>query len=65
MESTMSKAPRIQTSQNCIGEWEAIDDRTYDGPGAQMGVGHTEQEAIDNLKDQLVEDGLYPDEMEG
>jgi len=56
----MTRSPMIHTSKNAIGEWEAIDDNTYDGqPESQMGVGNTKQEAIDNLKDQLYEDGLY------
>jgi hypothetical protein len=34
-------------------DWQAIDDRTYDGPGSPMGTGATEQEAIDDLLEQL------------
>ena len=35
--------------------WSAIDDNTYDGPGSPMGWGHTEQEAIADLIEQLTE----------
>lgn len=34
-------------------DWQAVDDRTYDGPGSPMGTGVTEQEAIDDLLQQL------------
>lgn len=34
-------------------DWLAVDDDTYDGPGSPIGCGATEQEAIDDLKDQL------------
>lgn len=33
-------------------DWEAYDDDTYDGTGP-IGTGATEQEAIDDLKEQL------------
>jgi hypothetical protein len=34
-------------------DWCAVDDDTYDGPGSPIGSGATEQEAIDDLKEQL------------
>ena len=34
-------------------DWTAIDDRTFDGPGCVIGYGATEQEAIDDLVEQL------------
>jgi hypothetical protein len=51
----------IETHQHYPGEWTAIDSSTYDGApdaGAMrtMGLGHTEQEAIDDLIQQF-EDG--------
>lgn len=33
--------------------WFAWDADTYDGPGSVMGYGDTEQEAIDDLREQL------------
>ena len=35
-------------------DWSAIDDSTYE-PGSPIGTGRTEQEAIEDLIDQLVE----------
>lgn len=35
--------------------WVAVDDDTYDGPGSPMGEGQSEQEAIEDLKEQLEE----------
>jgi len=35
--------------------WYAVDDDTYDGPGSLIGQGRTEQEAIDDLKEQIAE----------
>jgi hypothetical protein len=35
--------------------WVAVDDDTYDGLGSPMGMGRTEQDAIDDLKEQLSE----------
>lgn len=41
---------------NTRGVWTAIDDDTYDGqPGDPMGHGFTEQEAIDDLLDQMAD----------
>lgn len=36
-------------------DWIAIDDNTYDGPGSLIGTGATEQEAIDDLLEQMEE----------
>jgi hypothetical protein len=36
-------------------DWSAVDDSTYDGPGSPIGRGATEQEAIDDLLEQLLE----------
>jgi hypothetical protein len=36
-------------------DWCAYDDNTYDGPGSILGHGRTEQEAIDDLTQQLSE----------
>lgn len=34
-------------------DWSAVDDNTYDGEGCKIGYGATEQEAIDDLLDQM------------
>lgn len=34
-------------------DWLAVDDETYDGPGAPIGTGATEQDAIDDLLEQI------------
>lgn len=34
-------------------DWQAVDDNTYDGPGSPIGHGKTEQEAIDDLLEQI------------
>lgn len=39
-------------------DWQAIDDDTYDGPGCSIGLGATEQEAIDDLLEQLTDKGI-------
>jgi hypothetical protein len=36
-------------------DWSAVDDRTYDGEGCEIGRGATEQEAIDDLLEQIEE----------
>ena len=36
-------------------DWSAVDDDTYDGPGSPIGYGRTEQDAIDDLLDQIAE----------
>jgi hypothetical protein len=35
-------------------DWSAVDDDTYE-PGCPIGYGHTEQEAIDDLMEQIAE----------
>jgi len=37
------------------GQWFAIDDDSYAGPGSPQGWGATEQEAIDDLLEQMEE----------
>ena len=34
-------------------DWCAVDDDTYEGPGCKIGYGATEQEAIDDLMEQM------------
>lgn len=34
-------------------DWTAYDDDTYDGPGSCLGRGATEQEAVDDLIEQM------------
>lgn len=34
-------------------DWSAVDDDTYDGPGCPIGSGATEQQAIDDLLEQM------------
>ena len=34
-------------------DWSAIDDETYDGEGCLIGYGATEQEAIENLLEEI------------
>lgn len=41
-------------------DWSAVDDDTYDGEGCKIGYGATEQEAIDDLLDQM-NDGCLTD----
>lgn len=36
-------------------DWEAWDDDTYDGEPGQVGLGATEKEAIDDLREKLDE----------
>jgi len=36
-------------------DWSAVDDDTYDGPGSPIGWGRTEQAAIDDLIEQLLD----------
>lgn len=45
----------LRTEKQPNGEWTAIDDNTYDGHGSAVGWGDTEDEAIDDLLEQLVE----------
>lgn len=40
----------ITVATSCDGYgWLAVDDRTYDGPGSPIGIGATEQAAINAL----------------
>lgn len=48
----------VATELQPNGEYTAIDDDSYDGPGSAMGRGKTELEAIADLRDQLIERGL-------
>ena len=34
-------------------DWSAVDDNTFDGPGSACGWGKTEQQAIDDLIEQI------------
>lgn len=43
----------ITTERQPNGEWTAIDDDSYDGPGSPMGWGATEGAAIADLWEQL------------
>lgn len=43
---------KIRTEDQFYG-WVAYDDDTYNGPGSLIGSGRTEQEAIDDLNEQL------------
>jgi len=36
-------------------DWSAVDDNTYDGHGCPIGWGRTEQAAIDDLVEQILE----------
>ena len=38
-------------------DWSAVDDDTYDGPGSIVGWGRTEQDAIEDLLDQMEDAG--------
>ena len=51
---------KIKTSQWALCpiasfEWSAWDDETYDGEGCRIGIGATEQEAIDHLIEQMAD----------
>lgn len=59
VDSSKTRTPRIKTSYwakpiptNAL-DWSAIDDSTYDGEGCPVGYGATEQEAIDDLLEQM------------
>lgn len=39
-------------------DWQAYDDDTFDGPGSPVGIGPTEQAAIDDLWEQLQDRGI-------
>jgi len=47
----------IKTDQHYTDQWTAMDDSTYAGPGSLLGVGHTEEEAINDLLAQLEDRG--------
>jgi hypothetical protein len=46
---------KISTQDQYFG-WVAVDEDSYDGPGSPIGIGATEQEAIDSLMEQLADD---------
>lgn len=46
---------KVRTSSCILTDWSAIDDDTYDGEGCEIGRGHTEREAIDDLMAQIEE----------
>jgi hypothetical protein len=53
---TMEAKMNIRATRIYHGEWIAVDDDTYDGAEDspnQCGVGSTEQEAIDDLREKL------------
>lgn len=43
----------IHTDEQLPGCWVATDSNSYGGPGSPIGSGSTEQDAIDDLLDQL------------
>ncbi len=46
---------KIVAEEAYPGQWWAVDDDTYDGPGSLMGRGNTKQEAIEDLQEQIEE----------
>jgi hypothetical protein len=44
---------KIRATEQLPGCWVAVDDDTYDGPPSPIGRGFSEQEAIDDLLEQL------------
>lgn len=48
----------IRTEEQLPGRWVAVDDETYDGPPAPIGSGFSEQEAIDDLLEQLPDEAF-------
>lgn len=48
----------IHTVEQLPGCWVATDRDTYDGPGCPIGSGKSEQEAIDDLLDQLPDEAF-------
>lgn len=52
---------RITTQEQLPGCWVAVDADTYDGPPAPCGSGFSEQEAIDDLLDQLGDEAFEPE----
>jgi hypothetical protein len=49
---------KIRTEEQLPGCWVAYDDDTYDGPPSPCGSGFSEQEAIDDLFDQLPDEAF-------
>jgi hypothetical protein len=47
---------KIKTEQHYSDHWLAFDETTYDGPGSAIGTGHTEAEAISDLREQIKEE---------
>ncbi|HEY1243443.1 MAG TPA: hypothetical protein VGF29_01300 [Hyphomicrobiaceae bacterium] len=47
---------RIVTREQFPGQWTAVDDATYDGPGCPIGAGRTPAEATADLMEQLGEE---------
>lgn len=48
----------INTEQDYFGTWHAFDSETYDGdPHTLMGVGVTKEEAINDFRNKLSEQG--------
>jgi hypothetical protein len=45
----------IQVYQSYPGEYCAVDDDTYDGPGSHIGHGQTKLAAINDLVEQILE----------
>lgn len=50
----------IKTERHAPDSWTAIDESTYDGPCSAMGYGRTEQEAIDDLREEIAERAANP-----
>lgn len=53
-----SEQPNIVTEKSLNG-WQAIDRSSYAGPVSVVGRGWNESEAIADLKQKLIERGLY------
>lgn len=51
----------IKTQESWPARWLAYDDDSYDGPGSALGHGQSEQEAIEDLMEQLIERGIESD----
>lgn len=55
-----SEQPEIKVMYDYqLNEWRAWDEPTYDGPGSCVAYADTKAEAIADLKQQLIERGLY------
>lgn len=46
---------KVLLEQDYVGQWTAIDDDTYDGPGSPIGQGKTPHEAEMDLMDKLID----------